>query len=96
MRALLPGSKLVYTGEEQGCPASGVMCLAQVEGRFHGFEVAGLAFWHSFLLPYSQTPPRGAIELHPRVHRHRTKRLFFLGSDVYLSLREPAALRAEG
>jgi hypothetical protein len=97
MRGLLPGSTLVYTGEEDGCPASGVLCRAQVEGRFHGFEVAGIAFWHMLLLPYNQTPPRGAIELRPRrdVHRHRTKRLFFLGSEVDLLLREPAALSTE-
>jgi hypothetical protein len=100
MRALLPGSKLVYTGEERGCPASGViMCLAQVEGRFHGFEVVDDAFWHLLVLPYSQRPPRGAIEVRPRYHvrhhPHRTKRLFVLGSEVYLGLREPATLRAE-
>ncbi len=98
MRALLPGSKLVYTGEELGCPASGaIMCLAHIEGRFHGFEVVGSAFWHLLVLPYSQTPPHGAIEVRPRsrVHRHRSKRLFALGSDVHLMLREPAAVSAE-
>ncbi len=97
LRELLPGSKLVYTGEEEGCPASGATCVAQVEGRFHGFEVAGIAFWHPLVLPYSQMPPHGAIESHSRfdVHRHRATRLFFLGSNVDLLLREPAALRGE-
>jgi hypothetical protein len=99
LRRLLPGSKLVYTGREEGCPATRPTCFAQVEGHFHGFEVAGIAFWHLLLLPYSQTPPRGAIEPRHRfnVHRHRhgTKRGVLIGSDVDLLLREPAALRAE-
>jgi len=85
IKKLLPGSKIVESGDERGCP---LICQARVEGRFDGFEATGVAFWHTLLLPASRTPPGGATEWHPRRvgHTHEDKRLFFLGSDVVLGL----------
>jgi hypothetical protein len=97
IKKLLPRSKVVESGDERGCPATIAICQARVEGRFDGFEATGVAFWHTLLLPASRTPPRGAIEWQPRRvrHRHENKRLFFLGSDVVLGLREPPGLHPE-
>ena len=99
IKKVLPGSKIVAYGDEPGCPGRVVACVAQVEGRFDGFEVTGFAFWHTLLLPSSETPPRGAIELHPRRttrrRRHESKRLFFLGSNVTLRIPEPSGLHSE-
>jgi hypothetical protein len=95
IKKVLPGSKIVDF-EEQGCPGS-VTCQARVEGRFDGFEAEGVAWRGMLLLPVGQTPPRGAIEWHPRRGRHQrgSKRLFFLGTSMELFLRKPSGLHSE-
>jgi hypothetical protein len=95
LERVLPGSKLVASRDEYGCP--GGTCQAVVEGRFDGFEAVGVAFSHLLVLPADRTPPRGAIEWHSTLHRHRPgdKRGFWLGSNVALFVREPTSLESE-
>ncbi len=95
LKKALPGSKIIESGDEHGCPARFGICLARIEGRFDGFQATAVAFSNMHLLPASRTPPRGAIEWHPRRirGRHESKRLFFLlDSYVVLGLREPSGL----
>jgi hypothetical protein len=97
IKKLFPGSKIAESGVERGCFASFDMCESLVEGRFDGFQARVVAFWNTLLLPAGRTRPRGAIEWHSRRFRHKrgSKRLFFLGSGVELSLLEPSGLHPE-
>jgi len=97
IKRVLPGSQIVALGDDLGCP--GVTCTTLVERHFDGFEAVGMVSWHMLLIPDRRRPPRGAIEWHPRLNSHRRRReierLFFLGTDVHLYLREPSGLQSE-
>jgi hypothetical protein len=90
LRQIVPGGHMESMGAPTGCVARNPMCPATVVGRFHGFRIVAIAFWHMVLVREGK-PARGAVRLpddHSRLHP------FFSGSDVVVVLRPPQTLSA--
>lgn len=89
LRQMTGGGQLERMGAPPGCYLRSPLCPPTVVGRFHGFRIVAIAFWHLLGVEHGRAP-RGAVRLPSTLgHSH----LLFLGSDVRVSASEPAGLR---